>query len=196
MNATAGSSSQFREDIDLAGHLAVRARVFLDIWWVYEGAPTRGKYLPTMNRFSEFYRFEPHAHFVAMVMYLSQLLEKRRDTLNLPALVERASSAGVPASTIGRAQVALDAANPLASKVMVLRSNLFAHRSANLSYAKVFELADVNPDQLREVSDTSLKIVNLLGEAVGVGEKIVHTISPAHAEAVLKALAGSDHVTT
>ncbi|HVS26275.1 MAG TPA: hypothetical protein VHE58_03110 [Burkholderiales bacterium] len=69
------NSSQFREDLDLAGQLAVRARVFLDIWWVYEGKPTRGKYLATMSRFSEFYRFEPHAHFVAMVMYLSQLFE-------------------------------------------------------------------------------------------------------------------------
>ncbi len=37
-------SSQFREDVDLAGHLAVRARVLFDIWWVYEGATTRGKY--------------------------------------------------------------------------------------------------------------------------------------------------------
>jgi hypothetical protein len=63
--------AQLRKDVDLAGHLAIRARVFLDIWWIYEGAPTRGKYLRTMNHYSEFYRLEPHAHEVSMVMYLS-----------------------------------------------------------------------------------------------------------------------------
>lgn len=73
---------------------------------------------------------------------------------------------------------------------MILRSNLFAHRSAKLSYAEVFELAEVN-DQLRDLSDAALRIANLLGDAAGVGEKIVHALSPVHAEGVLKTLAGS-----
>jgi len=184
-------SSQFREDADLAGHLAVRARVFLDIWWVYEGATTRGKYLATMNRFSEFYRFDPHAHFVAMVMYLSQLFELRGDTLNLPSLLENAPSAKVATPVAEQGRSILEAVKPLVAKVMILRSNLFAHRSAKLSYAEVFDLAKVTADQLRELSDAALRIANLLGDAAGVGEKIVHDLSPAHAEAVLKALANS-----
>jgi hypothetical protein len=185
------SRIQFREDVDLAGQLAVRARVFLDIWWIYEAVHTRGKYLATMNRFSEFYRFDSHAHFVAMVMYLSQLFEPRDDTLNLPSLAQKASSGGVAQSVTEQARLALDAARPLISKVMILRSNLFAHRSAKLSYAEVFDLAKVTPDQLRELSDFALRIVNLLGEAVGTDEKFVHSLSAAHAEAVLKTLAGS-----
>lgn len=184
-------SSQFREDVDLAGHVAVRARVFLDIWWVYDGAPTRAKYLATMNRFSEFYRFDPHAHFVAMVMYLSQLFEPRNDTLNLPSLLENAPSAGVATSVTEQGLSILKAVKPLVSKVMILRSNLFAHRNAKLSYTEVFDLAKVSADQLRELSDAALRIANLLGEAASVGEKIVHYISPTHTEAVLKALASS-----
>ncbi len=189
MNAAPGN--QLREDIDLVGHLAVRARVFLDIWWIYEGAPTRGKYLEAMNRFSEFYRFDPHAHFVAMVMYLSQLFESRSDTLNLPFLIQKASSEGITVAVIDQARSVLEAARPLVSKLMILRSNLFAHRSAKLSYAEVFDLAEITADQLRDLSGSSLRVVNLLGRAVGVGEKLVHALSPAHAEAVLQALASS-----
>jgi hypothetical protein len=185
-------SGKFRDDVDLAGHLAVRARVFLDIWWVYEGEPTRKKYLATMNRFSEFYRFDPHAHFVAMVMYLSQLFEPRGDTLNFPSLLKSAPSAEVATSVTEHGLSILDAANPLVSKVMILRSNLFAHRSAKLSYAEVFELAKVTADELRELSDAALRIANVLGEAAGACEKIVHVLSPAHTEGVLKALASSD----
>jgi|GEM_PF-1262925 len=184
-------SSQFREEVDIAGHLAVRARIYLDIWWVYEGVPTRSKYLMVMSQFSEFYRFDSHAHFVAMVMYLSQLFEPRNDTLNLPRLLESASSFEDARPVAGQALSILKAVKPLVSKVMILRGNLFAHRSAKLSYAEIFDLADVTADQLRELSDAALHIVNLLGKVAGIGEKIVHSISPAHTEAVLQVLVSS-----
>lgn len=186
------SSTQLREDVDLAGHLAVRARVFLDIWRLYDGAPTRGKYLETMSRFSEFYRFEPHAHFVAMVMYLSQLFEPRNDTLNLPTLLKQARSAGLSDSVFEEGKLILESMKPLASKVKILRSNLFAHRSAKLSYSEVFNLAKVTPDQLRELSDAALRFANTLGRNFGVRGKIIHALSPTHAERVLKVLADSN----
>lgn len=182
-------SSQLREDFDLVGHIAVRARVFLDIWWVYDGKPSREKHLETMNRFSEFYRFEPHAHFVAMVMYLSQLFESRDETLNLPSLLKNARSVGVLKSASEQGFLILDSVKPLVSKVMILRSNLFAHRNAKLSYKEVFDKAKVTQDQLRELSKAALHIANLLGIAAGINEKLFHTLAPSHAEAVLIALA-------
>lgn len=184
-------SSQLREDFDLVGHIAVRARVFLDIWWIYDGKPSREKHLETMNRFSEFYRFEPHAHFVAMVMYLSQLFESRDKTLNLPSLLENARSIGILKSAGDQGFLILDSVKPLISKVTILRSNLFAHRNAKLSYEEVFDKAKVTPDQLRELSKAALRIANLLGNAADIKEKFFHTLAPFHAEAVLIALAGT-----
>ena len=70
--------------------------------------------------------------------------------------------------------------------------NDFAHLWAEADAGIVFDLAQVAPDQLREVSDAALCITNLLGESIGIREKFVHKLSPAHAEGILKALASSN----
>ena len=79
----------FSARLQLAGQLVARARIFYDIWWFYEGADTRPKIIGTMNTYSEFFRFDSHANFVALIVYLGGLFETRADTVNLPALEKR-----------------------------------------------------------------------------------------------------------
>ncbi|MBX3650159.1 MAG: hypothetical protein KF771_02140 [Burkholderiales bacterium] len=178
------------ERLDTAGHLVIRARIFYDVWWLYEGADTRPKIIHTMNHYPEYFRFDSHAHFLALVIHLAALFERRDDTINLPSLLaELATSNLAPTATVTEVQEILEEAAPLAQKTIILRSNLFAHRSASLSYAKAFEKADVTANQLGYLCELALQIVNQLLLARGLDERLVHTVPRSHAESMLRALA-------
>ncbi len=58
-----------------------------DIWWVYKSDRTRPQYVDTMNRYRIFFTTSLHAHFVALIVALYRLYEKRRDTHNIPGLI-------------------------------------------------------------------------------------------------------------
>lgn len=152
------------------GQLVMRARSHYEIWWTYIGADTRPKYVNTMNRYVDFFRFDEHANFVALVMYLSQLFEERRETLNLAGVVAEAEVAGVERSFIDTAGSALVTAKPIWKKVVILRSNLFAHRSGKLSYEAAFELAEITPDDLRDLAQLGLEVINPLCKGLGMDE--------------------------
>jgi hypothetical protein len=123
------------ERVRIAGQLAVRSRIFFDIWWFYKGAGTRGKIIYMMNEYFEFFRFDAYAHFVAFVIHIAALFEDRRDTVNLPALIREAKDTITSwAARMVLAEYLLTHARPLVQNVTILRSNLFAHRSTSLSY--------------------------------------------------------------
>lgn len=180
------------EKIRIAGDLSIRARIFFDIWWFYESADTRRKVSGTMNEYSEFFRFDSHAHFAAFVVHVAMLFEKRHDTVNLSSLVREAeASRSFPAVTVAQAEQLLSHARPLVEKVAILRSNLFAHRSNSLSYADAFRKASVSADELRDLTDRSLTIVNLLLGARGEQERCFHRAARDDAEKLLNDLASS-----
>lgn len=178
------------EQLETAGDLVVRTRIFYDLWWFYEGAETRPQIIDAMNHYPEFFRFDSHAHFVAFVVHLAGLFERRDDTINLPGLLlELAEAKLLEPEAAAEAESILNEAKPLIPKVIILRSNLFAHRSASLSYAKAFEKADVTANQLGHLSNLSLRLVNCLLIARGLKDRIFHTLSRAHLKAMLDAIA-------
>src|SRR5438552_409769 len=170
--------------------LILRARAHYDVWWIYEGADTRPDHTDVLNQYVEFFRFDSHAHLVSMVMYLSQLLESRPDTLNLPTVVKEAADAGVNAAAVDKAKTALAQSAHISSKVAILRNNLFGHRSAKISYQEVFEKAAVTPNQLRDFTVLGLEVVNPLLEARGKLTWEFRSGTADHTVAMLKALRG------
>ena len=167
----------------------VRSRIPFDIWFYFEGKDTRPDILDTMNEFPEFFRFAPHAHFVAFVVTISALFEKRTDTINLPQLTkEMKSSQLLAASVSAEIDALLATAAPIASKVAVLRNKAFAHRDAHITYADVFKMAAVTPDQLRDQTDVALKIANRLLIAQGLSEQFFNPLPREHAGSMLETL--------
>jgi hypothetical protein len=88
----------------------------------------------------------------------------------------------------------LSQAGPLAAKVTILRNNVFAHRSASISYDDVYKEAAVRPDQLRDLTELALGIANKLLLARGLGEHFFNELPRQDAEAMLKALAQKEPV--
>jgi len=118
------------ERLERAAQLVLRSRVFLDIWFYFESKDTRPAIIDTMRCFNEFFRFAPHAHFVAFVVHIAALFEKRRDTISLPSLAREVKRSNlISAQAAAEVDALLSQADQLAPKVRILRSNLFAHRS-------------------------------------------------------------------
>lgn len=177
------------ERLNLAAQLVKRARIFYDIWWYYEGEDTRPNILKTMNGYSEFFRFDTHAHFVSLVIHLGSLFENRTGTVNFHALIDEAESNGIGRDALDKARTLIADVFTVASKVAILRSNLFAHRSATLSYAAAFEKAEIKPNQLRDLTVVGLKIANTLLVARGLDEHFFHELSRPHLERLINDLA-------
>jgi hypothetical protein len=175
--------------VERAAQLVLRSRIFFDIWFYFEGNDTRPAILDTMQEYSEFFRFAPHAHFVAFVVSIAAIFDKRRDTINL-RLLAREMARGKLLST--QTQIDVDAlfsqAEPLVSKVAILRHNAFAHRSATISFDDAFKKAAVTAFQMRDLTEIALQIVNQLGQAQGHSVRFFNELPREDAAAMLKAL--------
>src|SRR5437868_4343944 len=140
--------------IRTASELLKRARIFFDVWWLYEGQATRSGILDAMNEFPDYFRFDSHAQFVAHIVHMAMLYEGRGDTTNLYAL-KKELIARLDAKALASLDQLFANAQPIEKKVRILRNNVFAHRSARITYDDVFKMAKVTPDQLRELTQIS-----------------------------------------
>ena len=173
----------------MAQHV-IRARLFLDLWFYFEGADTRPQIFGTMEEYNEFFRFTPHAYLVAYVIYIAGAFDTRRGTISLAHLVPEVRAAG---QLKGQGAADVDAlmakAESIAAKVRTLRHRAFAHKDAHISYNDVFKLAAVKPDQLRELTEIALKIANRLLLARGLQDQYFTELPRQAAEEMMKALA-------
>jgi hypothetical protein len=182
-------SLSFDDRLKLAGQLVGRARIFFDVWWFYEGDQTRPAILDAMNEYPEFFRYDSHAHFVAFVVHLAGLLETRSDTVNLEALISEATATNaLPGTLTSQTEPVLVGLKPLRRAVMILRSNLFAHRSSSMSYAEAFKTAAVTPNELRRGTESLLSLVNLLLRSRGLPEQSFNEASQRHLREMLNAI--------
>ncbi|MBL8707692.1 MAG: hypothetical protein JNL25_00745 [Rhodospirillaceae bacterium] len=174
--------------LNTAAQLAVRARAFYEIWWTYEGADTRPLYLQSMNQYSEFFRFDSHATFVAMIVHTAMLYDKDDRTVGLRALLNEIGEHSDDATRIEDAKALLVPLVSVAKKVMHLRNNLFAHRNARFSYKEVFDQAAIAPDQVRDLIDAALQIANKLLVAIDSPEQFPNPYVSRHIQGLLESL--------
>jgi hypothetical protein len=175
--------------LERIGQHIVRARLFLDLWFYFEGRNSRRKIIDTMREYNEFFRFTPHAYLATYVIYIAGVFDRSKGTISLASLIRDVKLTGLLKRHDARVVDALLAqAKPLADKVAILRHKAFAHRSAHVSYDDVFRIAAVKPGQLRELTDVALDITNRLLLAQGLQEQYFTELPREAAQAMMKAL--------
>lgn len=149
------------ESIQELRHTVSVASLNYDIWWVYKSERTRPQYVDIMNRYHLFFSTSIHSHFVALIVALYRLYEKRRDTHNIPRLIDLLEKEGRLSDTVLtsiRAKYAT--AFPLWKKVSVVRNKAFGHRSIAHTDEEVFREAGVSPNELRDLLEVSKTLLN------------------------------------
>lgn len=179
------------ERVRIAGLNASVARASYDIWWIYAGVDTRPQYIEAMNDYSEFFRFDQHAHFIAVVVGVSSLFDTTDGTITVRSVVNKAVADGFMeakplVSVVDRLQ-----ADRRVIGVAHLRNKLLAHRDNRLSYRQAFKDAGIAPDDLRDLLQEAFNVIGRIADLVDVTGPIHNTIVGDHAEAMLQKLRAS-----
>lgn len=174
--------------VKTAGQLVVRTRIFLDLWDFYHG-PTRGGIINAMNRFSEFFRFDEHAHRFSFFVHAAALFENKPNTINLRRLTEELHAADfISAKKKGEIDQLFLSVSVTVKSVHLIRNNAFAHRNNSISFDKAFAMANISTDSLRDLTSKALKIINILLIACGHNEKVFAELPLEDARAIFVAL--------
>src|SRR3989339_857959 len=81
------TANKCTKHIEELHHMIYVAGLNYDIWWTYKGKKYRKLLLDADYHYPLFFQTSLHAHFVAMIVALYQLFEKRNDTVNFHHLV-------------------------------------------------------------------------------------------------------------
>ena len=151
------------EQLDELVQSMMTARANYDIWWIYKNDTDRQKYINALNEFPEFFRVGIHAHFVAMIMALYKLYDKRADVISIPTLLtEAAKHSWIPSQLISSITLKIDEIEVIFKKLKTLRHKLFAHRDKNIDYKQLFADVAITYDEIRLFIDHTLCILNKL----------------------------------
>lgn len=149
---------QFIEELR---HGLIVAGLNYEIWWVYKEKNSRKRYAGTMNAYSPFFQTGIHAHFVAYLVAIYRIYEKRKNTLNIPRLLDMVEkSKRLPHQALTDVKTLYNEAKPLWLKVFILRNSVFGHRSEALDVTAAFRKADVTPNELKRLITITKKLLN------------------------------------
>ena len=194
---TGAISNSLIDRLNTAGQLSVRAKIFYDVWRCYHDELNReDQFHYTVNLYTEFFRFDYHAHLMCFIVSYAALLESRTDTINLGQLAEETMEvAAISVTEKTEINDLLDKILKFRGPIMTLRNNAFAHRSASLSYNSAFKKAQITPNELRELTNDVLRLTNRLLTVCNLKDNIVNTMAVADLLEIVGAL-HNQHLST
>jgi hypothetical protein len=145
--------------IDDIRHAATVAELNYEIWWVYKGK--RADIVNILNTYEMFFQTSIHAHFVALLVALYRIYEKRKDTINIKELLKLIDKAK-PFSPEQKNEIEniMTEANALWIKVSILRNEAFGHRSNQNSVGDAFKKAGITYDEFKNLVELTKLLIN------------------------------------
>ena len=157
--------NEAREYIKALANTIISASFHFDIWWVYKEKDSRARYVDTLNDYLNFFKTSLQAHFLSVVVELYKLFETRKDTINFPRLIKLLNENNLlDPDILKKVEAEKRSLKVLWKKIAILRSELFAHTSIDLSYREVFKKAEITPDNIRDLIDREKKLLNQISE--------------------------------
>ena len=150
------------DQIEVLTQQTIRARLYYEIWWFYAGADTRPGILETLNRFPDFFRFDAHAQFVAMIVHCGTILDSGDDVISLATLARAPlldpKRFPADAELVDRIGAAITKSQGLRT----VRHKAIVHRSGEFDYSNAFAKANLIPDDIPVLLGEVLDLVNEL----------------------------------
>jgi hypothetical protein len=143
----------------------VVASLNFDVYRDLTSDKTRPQYVDIMNAYLDFFEASIHAHFVAVVVALYRLYEKRskKDTYNISDLIKLIEKQGALSKVkITEVKQIYKYAEPIWEKICILRNNCFAHLSVKSSIKEFFKKAGLKPKDVGKLIDLSEEILNII----------------------------------
>lgn len=119
-------------------------------------------------------------------MALYPLYETRRDTFNIPRLLNiLAKENTVSAKALANVTKLYTEAKALWPKVGILRNEAFGHRSNSHTIAQTFKEAGVTPNELKRLVELSKKLLSAITRAL---DGSIYAFNPGASDATVRVL--------
>lgn len=136
----------------------IAAKAHYQVWWVLI-SEARPKFVPTMNQFVDFFITTQDAHFNSMVIKLTHIFDNRNDSSSIRNYLN-SDQAAFSASELETLRKKVDELALIAKGLIEVRHKFVAHKDKELNEKQVFENADITPDQIRTLIDSSANLID------------------------------------
>jgi hypothetical protein len=142
------------------------ARYSYEGWWICIAGEWRKKNWLLYLCYPDFFQYSAYSYLANMIVSLFKLYDS--DSLNIPNVVNRAAQMNLISKEYIK-EIRAEKKNAMAiwKKICVLRNNLIAHRSNRMTRNEIYKLAQVTPNQMKELTERSLRILNLVNQSLG-----------------------------
>jgi hypothetical protein len=142
-----------------------------------------------MDKFSEFFRFDQHAHRFSFFVHAAALFERKSNTINLRQLTKELHDAD-RISDVSKSEIDQLFASVTATVkgVNFIRNKAFAHSDDSISFDAAFTLANISTNNLRDLLTAALTIVNILLIVCDRKEEVFAELPLEDAKAIFTAL--------
>ncbi len=170
--STSEIKAKFEQDLNRVKDALVAANEHYNIWYIYKNKDDRPKYVSVMNRYLGFFRASISAHFTAILLNLSKALDKNTDKrTNIYSLLQLIEEHNlIQSSKLEEIKNRLNGIKELFKKVQILRNNYFAHLSAKLDSEESFKRAEMSPNDLKKLIDSSIDVLRSIYYAYNRGD--------------------------
>ena len=165
------NKEKIKKYLDELKNTVVSADLNYQIWWVYKG-PLRKKYVDVLNNYLHFFKVSIHAHFVALIIALYRLYERKgnEDTIDFHDTVKLFKKENIlNLEKLKLINEKVESEKEIWIKVSVLRNECFGHLNKNVinNELESFKKAKVTPDDLKKLISYSKHILNKLASEFG-----------------------------
>ncbi len=132
------------------------------LWWSLV-RPKNNSCRDIMQKYHPLFSITRSSYFCALVVSLYKLYDKRKDTLNLRKLVVLSQKDnGFSSSEREEIEKNYEKALAIWEKVKILRHNYFAHLSKYYDETKLYEIANIKPDDFKEMINCTMNVFNIV----------------------------------
>ncbi|MCK4655271.1 MAG: hypothetical protein KAU01_12585 [Candidatus Cloacimonetes bacterium] len=147
-------------------------------WWKLSG-PERPKLNNTMNRYILFFNTSIRSYFLTLIVSLYKLYDSNSKTNNFKKLLSLAKIEGTfSKKELIQLEEKFNKAQIIWEKVVILRSNYFAHLNIRFDEKNLYKQANITPNELRELIYISLEFFNLIRKHYREGDVGLINIEP------------------
>jgi hypothetical protein len=134
-----------------------------DIWWGYKNK-FRKQLLNADDHYPLFFQTSLHAHFIALIIALYRLFEKRTDTVNFYSILDiLQQSSQFTQKDIENIMRRIERLKPLWIKIGILRNKVFGHRTNKFDITP-WQQASISANEIRKLIKDAQKLLNHISQ--------------------------------
>jgi len=162
----------FLEQLNILFEILFNARSNYDVWWIYVNKDDRLKYFRVQFHYKEFFETIGRANITTVIIELYKLFDKSNKALSLNKIIKDAQRINIiDKKDFDKLREIMRQAESLWKKIAILRSNLFAHRSKIDTKKEIYRIANITPNQIKELTELGLEILNYIMVKSGKRER-------------------------